>query len=149
MVPMSRQQSLAEHTFMVALVAEHLANSLGLTTHHVVRLALYHDLEEVMTGDIPAPAKRKLEEAGVNFDLVFNQLGFRDPNLFDTDYVIVKCADYIADIVYLTRYADSPYAKMVLTRMRANLDAYLTDSPTILVNAVKKTLQEAHEMNLP
>src|SRR4030065_2090282 len=99
MVPTQRQQSLAEHTFMVAMVAEHIANELGLSSspHRVIKMSLYHDLEEVMTGDIPAPTKRKLKDAGVGFDGLFNQLGYWDEGATPRDIAVVKAADYIAD----------------------------------------------------
>lgn len=151
MVPTQRQQSLAEHTFMVALVAEHIANELGLPTGAILRLALYHDLEEVMTGDIPAPTKRKLENTGLNFNAVFNQLGFLDITAPPNAIVIVKAADYIADIIYLRRYGNTKYALLVMDRLSKNFWDYVDKLPDEIKDAALKTfaLCGDDQMNLP
>ena len=54
-----------EHSMQTALIAHGLA-VLGKTRHqrdidpeHVVMLALYHDVSEVITGDLPTPVKYK------------------------------------------------------------------------------------------
>ena len=151
MVPLQRQQSLAEHTFMVAMVAEHIANELGITTGAVIRLALYHDLEEVMTGDIPAPTKRALENTGVNFGAVFNKLGFIDLTAPPNASTIVKAADYIADIIYLRRYGNMPYAVLVMDRLSKNFWDYLETVPDQVKDAALKTfaLCGNDQMELP
>ena len=57
-----------EHSMQTALIAHGLA-VLGKTRHqrdidpeHVVMLALYHDVSEVITGDLPTPVKYKSPE---------------------------------------------------------------------------------------
>jgi 5'-deoxynucleotidase len=56
-------ESVAEHSFQVAILA-HALCAIGskvfgkqLPTERVVTLALFHDAEEVITGDIPTPVK--------------------------------------------------------------------------------------------
>lgn len=58
-----RQENVAEHSLQVALVAHMLA---VIENHHfagqidpaeVALLAIYHDVSEVMTGDMPTPVK--------------------------------------------------------------------------------------------
>ena len=56
-------ESVAEHSFQVALLA-HALCTIGrevfgkdIPTERVVTLALFHDVEEVITGDIPMPVK--------------------------------------------------------------------------------------------
>ena len=56
-------ESVAEHSFQVALLA-HALCSIGrevfgadVPTERIVTLALFHDAEEVITGDIPTPVK--------------------------------------------------------------------------------------------
>jgi HD superfamily phosphodiesterase len=55
---MHRDQSVAEHSFRVVLIARHLTL---LTRPYLIRMvtesALLHDLDEVITGDVPGPAK--------------------------------------------------------------------------------------------
>jgi len=56
-------ESVAEHSFQVALLA-HALCAIGnavfgrdVPAERVVTLALFHDAEEVITGDIPTPVK--------------------------------------------------------------------------------------------
>lgn len=57
----TRQQSVAEHTCGVAILADRLATDAGLSpTDHLalLRHVLYHDAFEVVTGDLPGSLKR-------------------------------------------------------------------------------------------
>lgn len=61
-VTTSRDESIAEHSFLVALLASEIAERATLSTterNHVVLDAMYHDMHEVQIGDIPTPAKKK------------------------------------------------------------------------------------------
>src|SRR5690606_20843295 len=51
-------QSVAEHSFNVALIALELADRLKVDRGEVLHYAILHDLPEVLTGDIPTPTKR-------------------------------------------------------------------------------------------
>lgn len=58
-----RDQSVAEHTYNVAMYANDILSYLDLSPiFHVAVLqqALWHDVDEIFTGDIPGPAKRAL-----------------------------------------------------------------------------------------
>jgi 5'-deoxynucleotidase YfbR-like HD superfamily hydrolase len=60
---MIKEQSVAEHSYFVALYAARIASllSAGIRIRAAVMAeALSHDLDEVMTGDVPSPAKRHL-----------------------------------------------------------------------------------------
>lgn len=58
-----REQSLAEHSFNVAIIAMELAERLGFEqwSDRVAVVALLHDIDEVVEGDIPASAKPRKE----------------------------------------------------------------------------------------
>lgn len=59
-------QSIAEHSYLVAIIAMHLAKAKGApepVIHQAAVWALFHDAVEIRTGDIPTPAKRLLREA--------------------------------------------------------------------------------------
>ena len=61
-VPMVKMQSVAEHSFNVAIMCLELSTRLGLGyrgTHHLVIEALHHDLHEIIDGDTPSPVKPK------------------------------------------------------------------------------------------
>ena len=63
-----REQTLAEHHYMVAMIANKLAkNILGanITDSDRVQLleyALWHDMPEIIMGDISSPCKRKIQQ---------------------------------------------------------------------------------------
>lgn len=55
-----RQQYLAEHCYFTAIYADQIARLIEWKGDfaELMRYALYHDLDETITGDIPGPAKR-------------------------------------------------------------------------------------------
>jgi len=56
----NRQQYLAEHSYFVTVYADQIARMIDWKGDfaELMRYALYHDLDETVTGDIPGPAKR-------------------------------------------------------------------------------------------
>ena len=56
----NRQQYLAEHSYFVTVYADQVARLIEWKGDfaELMRYALYHDLDETITGDIPGPAKR-------------------------------------------------------------------------------------------
>lgn len=104
-----RTQSVAEHSFFVAVYTAQLCELLELSkeeTLNSVILALTHDWEECFTGDIPGPVKKS------TFDKTkFNTYISRGVSLrFDFSYrygknavydKIVKTANLIDEVLYL------------------------------------------------
>lgn len=60
-----RQQNLAAHSCMVAIYADQIATYFMWQGDRaaLMRYALWHDIEETFTGDIPGPWKRRLGDA--------------------------------------------------------------------------------------
>ena len=111
-----------EHSMQTALIAHGLA-VLGKTRHqrdidpaHVVVLALYHDVGEVITGDLPTPVKYKTPGiqdayAAVEADARSQLMDmlpedmrpafrpFVDPNQTTYEWRLVKAADRISAYV--------------------------------------------------
>lgn len=57
----NRQQYLAEHSYFVAMYANDIGVYLGLSLDELgklLQMALWHDVEEIFSGDIPGPCKR-------------------------------------------------------------------------------------------
>ena len=143
-VQTSREQTLAEHSFAVAVIAGSLAAAVryqGLM-HDRLQLkllqhALSHDLIEVRTGDMPTPFKRFLEQAG-GVGIVE-----KAEDLVDSDHMgamrqvagseietIVKLADLIEAIYFLQDNGVGAHAKVVLDGLRTNL--------SVAVNSAEK-----------
>jgi len=55
-------ESVAEHSYRTALLAMLIADKEGLNTEKLVKMALLHDLEEAINGDIPTLEKVKLDK---------------------------------------------------------------------------------------
>jgi 5'-deoxynucleotidase len=141
-VQTSREQTLAEHSFAVAVIAGSLAASMrykGLM-HDRLQLkllqhALAHDLIEVRTGDMPTPFKRFLEQAG-GAGIVE-----KAEDLVDSDHTgamrqvggteietIVKLADMVEAIYFLQDNGVGAHAKIVLDGLRMNLSLAVNDA---------------------
>jgi 5'-deoxynucleotidase YfbR-like HD superfamily hydrolase len=104
---LQHQQNVAEHCFYVALYTHDLAMILGLSTQevlNVVYVALWHDIEEVWTGDIPGPAKRLfVKDADAHIDAHFKErFGFDRPKPLNEQHrVILKVAGLIDECMFL------------------------------------------------
>ena len=145
-----------EHSMQTALIAHGLA-VLGKTRHqrdidpeHVVMLALYHDVSEVITGDLPTPVKYKSPEIqGAYRDLeeharerLLNMLpedmqpAFRTyitPDESTYEWRLVKAADRI-----------SAYLKCVEEEKMGNRD-FAHAKLSIQDSINQNTLPEVHE----
>lgn len=141
-VQTSREQTLAEHSFAVAVLAGSLAAAMqykGLM-HHTLQLrllqhSLSHDLIEVRTGDMPTPFKRFLEQvAGPGIvekaeDLVDSEhMGAMRQVKGSEIETIVKLADMIEAIYFLQDNGVGAHAKVVLDGLRTNLSAAVNDA---------------------
>lgn len=113
-----RDQSVAEHSYYVTMYANDVASYLGLDESvqlTILKRALWHDVDEILTGDIPGPHKKKIidkEKAKTFFQAamgtIFGQRAHRDGNEPDTDAhrtqlvaAILKVSDLMEAIHYL------------------------------------------------
>lgn len=116
-----RDQSVAEHTFNVVMIARRLATHLGVDDAVVIKAALEHDLDEIMTGDMPSPVKKKMKEHGYDPVKLENR-----PDRGDKVNMIIKMADYMESIWFLEENKVGRHANAVLywiiTRKRDMLE---------------------------
>lgn len=109
----NRRQSVAEHSFYVALYSAEIAKFIGWTGPYdqLMLHALTHDLDEIVTGDINSPTKKAMsKEARLDFEYwVGKKMCERsDPSgawaLSDPGEqvrAIVKLADIVEGLLYL------------------------------------------------
>lgn len=134
-VQVRREQTLAEHSFAVAVIAGSLANKMRFDALADPRVALEllltsltHDLPEVKTGDTPTPFKRALE--AVSYPGVVEKaeahLGLvPDPDSRSVSpecAMIVKLADLIEAVFFLRDNAIGRHAYKVLSGIQSNLE---------------------------
>lgn len=99
-VSTARRQSLAEHSFNVAIIGEELVHRLSLSAAlkvEVMRMALLHDLDEVVKGDIPSPVKGALEW----------------PSAIENPWQVIKTADVIDQYTFISEYGLGHHGKQV------------------------------------
>lgn len=127
-VNVHRPQSVAEHTFNVAMIALRLAKSQDAPTRaEVMMWALLHDLSEVVLGDIATPVKylTGMKEKLVELEQSMSYLDHPLDGLKVRPAVkkLVKQADLIESILYLDRAgADSAHVRQVKSGLTDRLD---------------------------
>jgi 5'-deoxynucleotidase YfbR-like HD superfamily hydrolase len=93
--PTIGQQTVAEHSYHVAMLCIELSPN-HEPSANLLKAALYHDLPEHVTGDVPSPAKWASQQlaAGVaQLEAEFNDLHDLNVNLTDDEMIILKYAD--------------------------------------------------------
>ncbi len=106
-----RKQSLAEHSYNVAIMAWRIATRIYAKPDdpgiwEAVQYALFHDKKESVTGDFPSYMKPYVNEEGALQNVpAFNEeeevdLGSAE-NPHPLSRFIVKCADYIDACIFL------------------------------------------------
>lgn len=126
-VPKLRPQSVAEHSYYVALYTMKICDILGLD--HAVRFAalqyaLTHDMAEAFTGDIPTPLKKRISnftQAEVDIK-EWMKVEVTNSN----DHIIkpiVKIADILDAVVWLTE--EKSMGNIRLDKLRSQMNKTL------------------------
>lgn len=133
-VPTMRRQSVAEHSFNVAIIVQELFNryprlaerSEGepfIRRFNTIHHALHHDLDECVTGDIPRHAKKMVLRA--KRDMVELIPDRPDVGLTINEMEIVKLADIMEAATWLAINGVGLHAAAVSRRLKLDLWAYL------------------------
>jgi 5'-deoxynucleotidase len=141
-VQTTREQTLAEHSFAVAVIAGSLAAAMrwnGLLQDKsklaLLQWSLAHDIIEVRTGDMPTPFKRELEAVGGKGIVekaedrvdIETMSAYRQIRGTDIE-TIVKLADQIEAIFFLQDNGVGAHAKQVLDGLRAHLSEAVNEA---------------------
>lgn len=134
----NRDQSVAEHSFCVMLIALDLIEGIHDEKLYieVMAYAALHDMDEIETGDIPSPFKRKLRrECPAVIPVLDGQ-----PKASDLARLIVKVADLLEALHYIDEFGGSRTTEEeVYEDIKQNLESTLEDPrlPTSVVMAAK------------
>lgn len=106
-----REQSVAEHSYYVALIADRIARKLGIQDperlYRLGRIALLHDRIEVATGDIPGTVKMTDPSLAIGVKRYENdmkkELKFQEEDETDDEVLrhIIKFADSMEALLFL------------------------------------------------
>lgn len=159
-----REQNIAEHSFMVAMISEELCRRIGWgfdekgALHsswgfEVLRWALWHDMAEVFTGDIPTPLKSRIKDLDPELlQRIEDELAptvaeiRRQTNKLWID--VVKVADYLEAITFLTREAANEEAVAVGKLLTKQMMEYVSRSDSMLRRHEKEIVELAKEMGV-
>lgn len=112
------EQSVAEHSFNVCMIARAIAKEAGIRDDcRIIKYALDHDLDEIFTGDVPTPAKIRL---GLHND--YN--GKSHKLCTAAEALIVKLADYIDAIHFIVDNGIGRHGEIVSNDITARYEEY-------------------------
>lgn len=128
----ARDQTVAEHSYMVTVIAIHLASKIapGAVTG-VAFAALFHDSAEVVLGDMPTPAKRFVREFTQDasiFEKMERALMPMVPYCETPDLnpePFVKLADRIEAAHWISENGVGNHARIVKSTTWRNLEDYV------------------------
>lgn len=132
-----KKQTVAEHTFNVVMLARRIANILEIPDEEIIKCALEHDLDEIMTGDMPAPVKKQMREKGFMPEELENRQ--ERPELAKT---IVKAADFIESTWFLHENAVGRHADQVLEWLSSRKLVYVSRLSPGVISAIRQTERE-------
>jgi hypothetical protein len=121
-----KPQSLAEHSFNVAHIGMAICKLLPAPANwygEVAKVALIHDIDEVLTGDMPTPAKNKAKY---------------DFNVAITPAVVVKMADIIDAYTFIKMNAVDRHGDEVILYTKRAWDAMVGGSTPRVARAIAR-----------
>ena len=101
-------QNIAEHSYFVSIYTDQICIMMGYRPEfraECILVALYHDRDEIFSGDIPGPFKREVVDPtkyhGMNVNLAVSTFKTIAPRFSDQHKDVVKCADLIDEVFFL------------------------------------------------
>lgn len=130
-----REQRLAEHLFSVSVMAGEIARRMGLRPTHihlVMIAAMFHDIDEVISGDPPTPTKERARNAGFEMNDLFKEYKIIDTKLMaqvipDIERII-KCADHLDTVFFLRENRVGRHAQQVYVERTSAATGYFEKS---------------------
>jgi putative hydrolase of HD superfamily len=137
-VPPAVAETVASHVFEVGVTAYLLARrlssmSLSIDLARALTMALLHDLEEAVIGDVVKPVKESVKGMRELSEHALRRLGLGDEELeLIRDYhegrsleaIVVKLADLVATLNQACRYAEQGYegVRDLILNVRREID---------------------------
>lgn len=132
------QQSVAEHTFNMTMIARAICKEAGIPDEMVIKACLEHDLDEIITGDIPTPAKKLAIDKGIDLRFLHNGAKIRDMPY--NEMAIVAMADLIEAAWFISENAVGRHPKWVEDIIVESLEKQKRGLPRVIWDAVHKVI---------
>jgi 5'-deoxynucleotidase YfbR-like HD superfamily hydrolase len=97
------------------MIARAIAKIAGYDDAEITKAALLHDLDEIVTGDIPTPTKQKARDNGWELNDLYKEITGRE--LSADEALVIQLADKMADLHWLWLHALGPHANRVYESM--------------------------------
>lgn len=132
----AREQSVAEHSYGVALIAAHLSEYDPGLKSRVALAALTHDFDEIETGDIPTPFKKKMRASCPHL------LGAKQRS---PEVAVCKVADCLEVMFYVHEFGGSKTTEAIMPELvinfyRACEDSLLPEMAAVAAKQMAKSL---------
>ena len=131
-----QKQSLAEHLFNVTMIARNIATEANMPDDKIIKYALDHDLDEIMTGAIPSPAKERM-------NLGSDYSGKSKQQCSEEEMIVVKAADLIDAWLFIKYNSHDRHGRQVRKYMERKINNFLES-----VRGSHPTLYEAIENSI-
>lgn len=119
----TKQQSLAEHTFNVTMIARAICNKAGIPDHNVMKATMAHDLDEILTGDIPTPFKEEARSQGIELNDIMKRVSH--VTVSREEAAIAKAADILEAEWFINEFGQGSHADQVKIYMGVQVENYI------------------------
>lgn len=136
-VEMSKSQSVAEHSYNVAMISMGICVAIKEPVNEAMTLALVHDLPELVTGDIPTPVKAHVGNDLEHFEMaMFPKLTQHKISVSPMSVRIVKLADLIDAKQFALKFCVDSRKHEIISEMSKKIEDLILDFPLRLIPSV-------------
>ena len=142
-----RPQSVAEHSFNVCFIARAIAKEIGMEDEKIIKAALDHDLDEIITGDIPTPAKQRMRKLGFEPDSIHEGRNEYPDNVED----IVGIADMLEAEWFIWSFGVGEHAAAVAVKISQIISRMICDLPVDLraaATVIRSSIRHQQEFKM-
>lgn len=145
-VATDRVQTVADHSFCVAMIAGLMAESMGINPSNAYICGLYHDLAEGFLGDIPSPAKDDNHRAAEH---TIQHIIGRNTYSHLTE-ALVKVADRADGLRFIRNHGIGSIARWAESNLETELFNAMIDLSVLgsVVDAIRIAAEYAYEARI-
>lgn len=132
----SKISTVADHQYNVTMIARAMAKLSGCPDSNLIKAALEHDLDEIVTGDIPSPTKDKARAMGFEINDIL-QTSQRQRILGKEELLILQIADTMENAWFIRNYGIGRHAEQVSLELEEKLQQGMCLLPPTICDAAR------------